>query len=245
MSDPRGWRALITGGAVRVGHALALACADSGMDVAVHYRRSAAGAGRTVAECRERGVRAVAIGGDLADAEGCRRVVAEAEAALGGIDALVNNAASFVAAPVSETTEAIWDEVLDVNLKAAFFCAQAVAPGMRARGFGRIVTMADAAGLEAWPHFAAHAIAKGGVVTLTQVLAQALGPEVLVNAISPGSVLMPDGSTPELVAAAGRRAILGRVGEPQDVAEALLYLLRADYVTGHTLVVDGGRLVRR
>ena len=239
-----GRRALVTGGAVRVGRALSLTLADMGLDVVVHYRSSAGPAEETAGECRSRGVRAAIVAGDLGSAAECRRVVAEAEAAIGGIDVLVNSAANFVAADFADTTEGDLDRALAVNLKGPFFCAQAVAPGMAARGFGRIVNMADVAGLEPWPRFTAHSVAKAGVVMLTRSLAQALAPAVTVNAIAPGTVLMPDGATDAATRRSREKAVLQRVGSPDDVAGALRYLLEADYVTGHTLVVDGGRLVR-
>lgn len=246
MSSPlAGRRALVTGGAVRVGRRLALELAAMGLDVAVHYRSSAGPAEDTAAECRACGVAAAAVGADLGTAEECRRAVAAAEEALGGgVDVLVNSAANFLASPFAETTEDEVDRALAVNLKGPFFCAQAVAPGMRERGFGRIVNMADVAGLEPWPRFIAHSMAKAGVVMLTRSLAQALAPEVTVNAIAPGTVLMPDGSSDDAVRRAREKTVLDRLGSPDDVAGALRYLLEADYVTGHTLVVDGGRLVR-
>jgi pteridine reductase len=240
-----GRRALVTGGAVRVGRRLSLELADMGLDVAVHFHSSAEPAERTAADCRERGVAAVALGADLATAEGCRAAVAAAEEGLGGgIDVLVNSAANFLAAPFAETTEDEVDRALSVNLKGPFFCAQAVAPGMRERGFGRIVTMSDVAGLEPWPRFTAHSVAKAGTVMLTRSLAQELAPEITVNAIAPGTVLMPEGSSDDAVRRAREKTVLDRIGSPDDVAGALRYLLEADYVTGHTLVVDGGRLVR-
>ena len=244
MADPPGRRALVTGGAVRIGRALCLELADMGMDVAVHYHRSAGPAEATAAECRARGVEAVAIGGDLGRAATCRRVVAEAETALGGLDVLVNSAANFVNEPFATITEEQVDEVLAVNLKGPFFCAQAAAEGMRARGAGSIVNMADVAGLEPWPRFIPHSVAKAGVVMLTRALAQALAPEIRVNAIAPGPVLMPDGSDDARVARSAAKTVLRRVGSPEDVTQALRYVLESDYVTGHTLVVDGGRLVR-
>ena len=245
MSSPlAGRRALVTGGAVRVGRALSLTLADMGLDVAVHYRSSPGPAEETAAACREQGVRAVVVGGDLGTAAECRRVVAEAQEALGGIDVLVNSAANFVATAFADTTEEDVDSALAVNLKGPFFCAQAVAPGMAARGFGRIVNMADVAGLEPWPRFTAHSVAKAGVVMLTRSLAQTLAPEITVNAIAPGTVLMPDGASDAATQRSVEKTVLQRVGSPDDVAGALRYLLEADYVTGHTLVVDGGRLVR-
>lgn len=239
-----GRRALVTGGAVRLGRALALACADAGMDVAIHYHSSAGPADEVAALCRARGVRAVVIPGDLSRVEDCRRVVAAAEAELGGVDALVNSAATFVAGTLAELTEEDVDRALSVNLKAPLFLVQAVAPGMAERGFGRVVNVADVAGLEPWPSFIAHGAAKAGLIHLTRSLAQALAPGILVNAIAPGTVLMPEDATSEAEARSAAKSVLGRVGDPADVARALIYLLEADYVTGHTLVVDGGRMVR-
>lgn len=239
-----GRRALVTGGAVRVGRALSLALADMGLDVAVHYNASAGPAEECAQECRARGVRAATVGGDLGRADECRRVVAEAQEALGGVDVLVNSAANFVSASFAETTEEQVDRALAVNLKGPFFCAQAAAPAMTAAGFGRIVNVSDVAGLEPWPRFTAHSVAKAGVVMLTRSLAQELAPAITVNAIAPGTVLMPDGASDAAVERSVRKTVLGRVGSPDDVAGALRYLLEADYVTGHTLVVDGGRLVR-
>jgi pteridine reductase len=237
-------RALVTGGAVRLGRALCLACADAGMDVAVHYHSSAGPAHEVAAACRERGVRSVAIRGDLSSADECHRVVAEAEAEFGGIDVLVNNAGNFVSGKLHDLTENDVDRALAVNLKGPIFCTQAVAPGMTQRGFGRVVNIADVAGMEPWPSFLAHGAAKAGLIHLTRSLAQALAPEILVNAIAPGTVLMPEGSTSHAEARSAAKSVLGHVGEPADIAGALIYLLEADYVTGHTLVVDGGRTVR-
>lgn len=239
-----GRRALVTGGAVRVGRSLSLKLADMGLDVAVHFHRSAGPAGTTAEECRARGVRAVTLAGDLGRAEECRRVVGEAEEALGGLDVLVNSASNFLHGPFEDVTEEHLDAALAVNLKGPFFCAQAAAAGMRRRGFGRIVNLSDVAGLEPWPRFIAHSVAKAGLVMLTESLAQELAPQITVNAIAPGPVLMPEGSSPAAVRRSEEKTVLERIGSPDDVAGALAYLLEADYVTGHTLVVDGGRLVR-
>lgn len=243
MSDLAGRGALVTGGAVRVGRALALACAELGLDVAVHYLRSEEAAEECAALCRATGVRAVTVGGDLGAPRGPRAVAAEAEEALGSVDVLVNSASNFIRRPFEEVTPADLEAALAVNLVAPFFLSQAVAPGMARRGFGRIVNMSDVAGLEPWPNFTAHSIAKAGLVMMTRALAQALAPHVTVNAIAPGPVLMPDGSTPEQDRRSADTTVLGRLGSPDDVAGALVYLLDAPYVTGHTLVVDGGRMV--
>ena len=197
-----GRRALVTGGAVRIGRRLSLELADMGLDVAVHYRSSEGPAEQTAADCRARGVRAEVVAGDLGSAEGCRQVVAAAAEALGGVDVLVCSAANFVSAPFEKTSEEQLDAALAVNLKGPFFCAQAAAPAMTAGGFGRIVLLGDVAGLEPWPRFTAHSVAKAGVAMLTRCLAQELAPAITVNSIAPGPVLMPDGIV------AGRRETL-------------------------------------
>ena len=244
MSELRGRVALVTGGAVRVGRSLVLACAAEGMDVAVHYRSSAAEAEEVAAECRALGVRAITVAGDLARAEECRRIVADAQAGLGAVDVLVNSAANFVSGPVLEVPPERVRLALAVNLEAPLFLSQAAAPGMIARGWGRIVNVNDVAGLEPWPRFEIHSVAKAGLLMLTRALAQALAPEVLVNGIAPGTVLMPEEAPAGAAARSAAKTVLGRLGSPDDIAGALRYLLSADYVTGHTLVVDGGRMVR-
>ncbi|WP_217913443.1 SDR family NAD(P)-dependent oxidoreductase [Miltoncostaea marina] len=245
MSSPlAGRRALITGGSRRVGRALSLELAAMGIDLAIHHRASEADAEATAAECREAGVRAVVLQADLGTAAACRALVAAAQEALGGVDVLVNSASNFLPRAFEDVSEDEMDLVLSVNLKAPFMLAQAAAPAMAAAGWGRIVNLSDVAGLEPWPRFTAHSVAKAGMVMLTRCLAQELAPAVTVNAIAPGTVLMPDGSSEAATRRSSEKAVLGRVGTPGDVAGAMRYLLEAPYVTGHTLVVDGGRLVR-
>jgi NAD(P)-dependent dehydrogenase (short-subunit alcohol dehydrogenase family) len=245
MTGPlAGRRALVTGGAVRVGKALALCCAGAGMDVAVHYRSSPEAAEATAAECRALGVSAHTVAGDLAATGDCRRVVREAAEALGGLDALVASASTFEPRAFEEIDDDHIDRTLAVNLRAPLIMAQEAAPHLRLSGHGRIVLMNDVAGLEPWPRFLVHSISKAGVGMLTLALAQELAPEITVNAIAPGTVLMPDGHTDAAAQRSAQKSVLQRLGSPDDVAGAMRYLLEADYVTGHTLVVDGGRLVR-
>jgi pteridine reductase len=142
-----------------------------------------------------------------------------------------------------ETTPAQWDAILSLNLRSLFFCAQGAAPALRA-AHGKIVNLADLAGLQPWPGFAAHSISKAGVVMLTKVLARSLAPEVTVNAIAPGAVLVPEEYSDEERDRLARSTPLRRLGSPSDVVAALLFLLEGgDFVTGDILVVDGGRLV--
>jgi len=240
----RGRVALVTGAGRRLGRAMARALAERGMTLAIHHHASAAGADELRREIVGRGGRATCFAADLADpaaaAELPRRVAAE----LGRLDVLVNSAAVMRRIPFEETTPAQYDELLDLNLKSVFFCSQGAAPALRAAR-GKIVNMADLSGVQPWPGFAAHSISKGGVVMLTRVLALALAPEVTVNAIAPGAVLVPEEYDAEERERLARSTPLGRLGDPADVTAALLYLLEGgDFVTGDVLTVDGGRHLR-
>jgi pteridine reductase len=165
-------------------------------------------------------------------------------AALGGLDVLVNSAAVMHHIGFEATTVEQYDAILDLNLRSPFFVAQGAAPFLRL-AHGRIVNIADLGGLEPWPGYAAHSVSKAGVVMLTKVLARALAPDVNVNAIAPGTVLVPDSTSDVERARLADSAPLGRLGTPSDAVNALLYLLEGgDFVTGETLVVDGGRLLR-
>jgi pteridine reductase len=160
------------------------------------------------------------------------------------VDVLVNSAAVMHRLDLEATTPEQYDAILDLNLRAVFFCTQGAAPALRAAR-GKVVNLADLAGLEPWPGFAAHSVSKAGVVMLTKVLARSLAPEVTVNAIAPGAVLVPEDYDAAERERLARAAPLGRLGSPADVVAALLYLLEVgDYVTGEVLAVDGGRLLR-
>ena len=234
-----GKAALVTGAAKRLGRHVALRLAKEGADVVVHYHSSAAEAQAAVAEINAFGRRAVALQADLGKVTDIRRLVDEAGKRFGRLDVLVNSAANFLPGSIISTTEEVWDAALDTNVKAGFFCAQAAAPLLR-RSKGVIVNFADAGGLTGWPGFIPHSISKAGVVMLTKVLAKALAPEVRVNAIAPGTITMP-GDPPEWEADFVKLAPLRRTGTPEDVADAVSYLVHAEFITGHVLVVDGGR----
>ena len=235
--------ALVTGGAVRVGRAISSALAEDGYRLVVHYNSSAGPADELVDQIRSAGGEAVAIGADLADAEAVRRLAREATDAFGGIDVLVNNASVFPPERLEETDEALWDHAIAVNLKAPFFLIRHLAATLRARK-GVVINMADLAGIQTWAAYAAHGISKAGVVQLTQVAARSLAPDVRVNAIAPGAVLPPESMSEAEIHALADRTPLKKNGSPEDVVRALRYLLSADFVTGETLVVDGGRLLR-
>lgn len=237
--ETTGRTALVTGGARRLGRAMALALADAGADVVVNYHTSQDAARQTVAEIEARGRRALAVQANVARGADVRALVAAIERDLGRLDIVVNNASLFERTPVLDITEAEWDRVLDVNLKAPFMLSQAAAP-LLARDGGVIVNLLDLSAFQPWSGFAHHAVSKAGLLHLTRVLARALAPDVRVNAIAPGTVLPPSGHDGE---DGSDRRVLRREGRPDDVADALLYLVRSDFVTGETIVVDGGRML--
>jgi pteridine reductase len=235
--------ALVTGAGRRLGRAIALGLARRGARVVVHHHTATDGARDVVAEIRAAGGKAHALAADLTDADAATQLVGKAADQWGGLDIVVNSAGVMHRTPVGEVTPAEWDAIFAVNLRAPFFICQAAAARMGERG-GAIVNIADLAGLETWSAYVPHGISKAGVIQMTRALAHALAPHIRVNAIAPGAVLLPEGwdhaAAEHLVATTPLR----RLGSPEDVVEAVVYLLQADYVTGTTLVVDGGRRVR-
>jgi NAD(P)-dependent dehydrogenase (short-subunit alcohol dehydrogenase family) len=240
VKELRGRVALVTGGAVRVGRVIANVLADAGADVAIGYRRSAAEARRTVRDLGACGVRAIAVGADLRVPTEARRLIGETVRQLGRLDVLVNNAAVFARTPFASTTPAQFDRIVGVNLKGAFFCAQAAARAMRRRG-GRIVNIADVGAVRAWPGYIPYGISKAGVLMLTRCLAVALAPEVQVNAVAPGLVLAPEGFPQQRSRRLARRVPMNRHGTPEDVAAAVRFFATCPaFITGQVLFVDGG-----
>jgi pteridine reductase len=232
--------ALVTGAGKRLGRAVALRLANEGADVAVHYGKSEAEAREVVAEIEKLGRRSAAFSAELTDVAAIRKLVQGAASRFARLDILVNCAANFLETKFGETSEAIWDASLDTNLKAPFFCAQAAAPHLAKSGRGAIINFADIGGMLGWTEFLPHSISKAGVIMLTRILAKELGPAVRVNAIAPGTITMP-GDPPEWQTDFIRRAPMKRTGRPEEIADAVMYLVTAEFITGQVLVVDGGR----
>jgi pteridine reductase len=235
-----GKTALVTGAARRLGRMMALALADAGADVIVHYRTSADDARETAAAIERSGRRAVAVQADMVNSREIARLIADTERAFGRLDIVVNSASMFQRRAVLDISEAEWDHVLAVNLRGPFLLSQAAAPLLRKQG-GVIVNLVDLSALQPWPSFAHHAVSKAGLLHLTRILARALAPDIRVNSIAPGTVLPAEAYEAE---EGGGKRVLRRAGEPADVVAALLYLIRADYVTGENLLVDGGRMLQ-
>ena len=235
----QGQVALITGSAKRLGRSVALRLAQEGASLVIHHRSSPAEAAQVVDEITKLGSRAFAISADLTQLSEIESLFGQTEKHFGRLDILVNSAANFLPATVTAATEKIWDASLDTNLKAPFFCAQAAAPLLQ-KSKGVIINFADTGGLQGWLGYIPHSISKAGVVMLTKVLAKALAPDVRVNAIAPGTITMP-GDPPEWAADFAKLAPLHRTGTPDDIASAVSFLIQSKFMTGHILVLDGGR----
>ena len=239
--DPKGKVALVTGGARRVGRGISLALAQAGAHVVINYNRSADEAEQTLADLKALGVRALAVQGDVAQPDDVRKLIAHIRQEFARLDILINSAATFERKPFLEITPEEWDYVLGVNLKGPFMLMQAAAPLMSAQGEGSIVNISDLSALQAWPSFAHHGASKAGLVNLTRVAARALAPAIRVNCIVPGTVLPPEAYDGIAGDGTRERRLVAREGQPEDVARAVLYLIESDFVTGETLIVDGGR----
>jgi NAD(P)-dependent dehydrogenase (short-subunit alcohol dehydrogenase family) len=235
--------ALVTGAGRRVGRAIAVAIGARGLHVVVHYNESADGAEETVREIQRAGGRASTERADLRDVAAAERLVDRVIDAQGGLSVLVNSAAVMARTPVGEVDARTWEEMFAVNVRAPFFLSQRAAPALRRSG-GCIVNIADLAAYETWPAYVPHGMTKAAVVQMTRGLARALAPEVRVNGVAPGVALLPNDWVEHDAEHLRRTTPLQRLGTPEDVAHAVLYLIDATYVTGEVITVDGGRRIR-
>jgi pteridine reductase len=238
---------LVTGASRRVGKAIAVALARRGSRIAVHFGSSGARAEATVEELRELGVEAESFGADLTRLAEIDSLFERLGERFGRLDLLVNSAASFERGDLEEITVGEWDRVLAVNLRAPFLCLQRAARLMRSRPRAdgepaAVVNVADLSGLLAWSDQAHHGASKAALLHLTRLAARDLAPEVRVNAVVPGPILPPPGTSEQ--DPAWRRTLerlpLRRAGSGRDIGEAVVYLAASDFVTGATLLVDGG-----
>lgn len=245
--DLRGRGVLITGGK-RIGAAVAVDLARAGADIALVYHRSRDQAETTAAAVRAEGQSAVVLQGDLSKAGDCRRLVDEAASALGRLDVLVNMASLYERKAYDTLTEEDWDRALAVDLKAAHLCTQAAVPHLRRQGGGRVVNFTDwvaSSGRPRYTGYLPYYVAKMGVIGLTQILALELAADrILVNAVAPGPIVAPPGTSDEEIAAVEKATPLGRWGGPDEIARAVRFLIETDFVTGEVVRVDGGRHVK-
>ncbi len=247
MQDKKTKVALITGGARRIGAAIAQQLHAAGFKVVLHFRRSKEEAEQLCAAFnQERPQSAVTLAEDLGNTADLSRFIETAAAAWGRLDVLVNNASIFNKTPLGTVKEAQWDELIGPNLKAPFFLSQAVYPHL-AKTQGCIINLTDIHTEKPFRDYAVYCISKAGLLALTRTLAKEFGPAVRVNAIAPGMMIWPEGENTLSKALCQKiinEAALKRIGSPQDVAKAVLFFARdADYITGQVLAVDGGRLL--
>jgi NAD(P)-dependent dehydrogenase (short-subunit alcohol dehydrogenase family) len=234
-SDLTGKTVLVTGAAKRIGRGIALRLAAEGARVLIHYSTSEEEARRTAQECGG----APLFRANLESVGEIQAMFGEVERQVGRLEGLVNNAARFTRFDPMDVTEADWDFIHSVNLKSVFFCCQSAARIMRKQGDGRIVNISSLGGLRPWAEHAHYCASKAGVIMLTRALAKAWAPEISVNSVAPG--VIPFGGTDERIDAMIRATPAKRAGTADEIADAVMYFLRAsNFVTGQVLAVDGG-----
>lgn len=231
---------LVTGGGARVGQAISLGLAEAGSHVIIHYNRSAGSAEEAVNKARSLGVEAIAIQANLANSEDTSALARAVMERLGRVDILVHAASPFVRAGLFDVTLDTWRMLQSVLVESFLLLAQRFAPGMIERGEGVLIPILDRGALEPWPGFLAHGVGKSALWALARSLAVALAPQVRVNCVVPGPVLPPPGARQESIARVAWKTLASRWGSPEDVVDAVLYLVRSDYVTGELAFVDGG-----
>ena len=239
--DLNGKVAVITGAAVRIGRSMALSLSEAGVDICIHYRSSKQAAEQTCAEIRERGRKSFAVSADLSDSrQAAESIMDAAIAEFGRVDILINSASVFEDKNLLTSSEDDWDSHLDINLKAPYFLCQMFAKALQSDQAGHIINLVDWRAQRAGTGHLPYRISKAGLVALTECLALELAPEIQVNAIAPGAILPPPGEDASYLEKRAEQIPLKRAGSPKDICDALLYLLRSDFVTGEVLSVSGG-----
>ncbi len=242
--DLRGKVALVTGSAHRVGKAIALELARQGVAQTIHYGGSADKAAATLTEVRALGVDAISQRADMSETDQIVALFKVIDAHFGRLDILVNSASIFQRGDLATLSLADWNATMAVNLSAPFLCTQHAAALMRKGNGGVIINISDNSGLRASPSYPHHSVSKAALLMLTQVSALSLAPDIRVNAIVPGLVLQPPDYSDARWAKLGETSPIGRVGSAEDVARAVVYLAREDYLTGTVLTVDGGENIK-
>jgi pteridine reductase len=236
--------ALVTGGHVRVGRAISLELARARMNVIVTYHTSSAAAEKAVAELATQGVQAHALAVDLRDAAAVVRLADDVLALTGpSLGLLVNSASVYPQTPIGEISAEVWDTVFAANLRAPFLLSQKLGLAMKAAGGGHIVNIGDWAGMRPYRSYLPYVVSKAGIIHMTRALALELAPEVQVNCVCPGPVLLPENFDSASAAEARQQTPLKRLGDPGEIARAVRFFAESTFATGAILMVDGGRLI--
>ena len=236
----KGKTAIITGGAHRVGRAITLELARAGANVVINYYSSAEKAKATTDEAIAHGVGALIVQADVSNEDQVKQMVAAAHQKFGRVDILVNSADPFDPTPFPTEDTRTWHRNINIAIHGAFYCANAVAPLMLEQGEGAIVNIVDLSVWKPSRGFAAHSVAKAGLMAFTRQLALDLAPAVRANAVAPGPVLPPPDFDEERIERVARKTLMKRWGKAEDVSDAVRFLIEADYITGEVIVVDGG-----
>lgn len=240
--DPR--VALVTGSARRIGRSIALALADEGFDLAVHYRTSLSEAQEVARLVQAKGRRALLIEGDLAEPDAPGKIIERAVEGLGRLDVLINNASIYEQTPLEQCEVAVWDRMFRINVTAPGLLIRAAVPHMHRAGKGRVINLTDIYADRPMSGYAPYCASKAALVSLTRSLAQELAPGITVNAVAPGNAIFPEDYDDETRARLLSRVPLRREGSPEEIADAVVYLATsAAYVTGQVITVDGGRSI--
>lgn len=239
----QGRTALVTGSAIRVGREICRELARRGANIVVNYRSSAGPAAELVDDLRSLGVDALAVQGDVSRSADVGRIGEEARRKFGKIDVLVNNASIYPRMPLAQTTEADWDESIAVNLKGPYLCCMEFGRRMVENGEGAIVNVTDWAVYRPYKDYLPYLTAKGGIIFMTRAFAVELAPQVRVNVIAPGPIQPPADLDEDERRRAASGTLVGHWGGGQEIAQAAAFLIEADFITGVTLPVDGGRLI--
>jgi NAD(P)-dependent dehydrogenase (short-subunit alcohol dehydrogenase family) len=236
--------ALVTGAGRRIGRQIALALGRAGASVVVNYNHSKTAAQATVEEIKTYGVKGVALRADVASLAQVRRMFRAVDERFGRLDVLVNNAGVFFPARWDELTEKQWDQILAINLKGPFFCAQEAAKIMRRRKRGQVINISSLGGLQAWPEYIHYCSSKAGLIMLTRCLAKALAPDIRVNSIAPGTILFPGEKRSRMAESVIQSTPLRKAGRGEDIAQMVLHLAcHGDFITGQIFPVDGGKSI--
>ncbi|MCX7643365.1 MAG: SDR family oxidoreductase [Armatimonadetes bacterium] len=237
----RGKVALVTGSAKRLGRTIALALGERGCHIAVHYRKSEKEALETVAMLKMMGVKAHPFKADLTEEEQVKAMMDSVARTFGQLDILVNNAATFARTPFEQLNATVWRKFMDTNLTSVFLCSRYAADLLSESGEGVIVNISDTAAFRPWTGFLPYCVSKAGVIALTLGLAKALAPKVRVNCVALGTVLPPEEYGENWKQEMSGKTLLQRLGAPEEAAQAVIFCITCDYLTGAIIPLDGGR----